>query len=88
MPMHTAIEAMPNVPDCVAILHGPIVLAARTGTEDLRGLTLTLPDPSGATPILLHFQLVPAGTFLSILNVSVSTSATWPSSGIVTNMRF
>jgi hypothetical protein len=29
---------MPNVPEYVAILYGPIVLAARTGTEDLVGL--------------------------------------------------
>lgn len=38
MPMHTILEPMPNVPDYVAVLHGPIVLAARTGTEDLQGL--------------------------------------------------
>lgn len=38
LPMQTTIERMPNVPDYVALLHGPIVLAAETGTEDLRGL--------------------------------------------------
>ena len=38
LPMHTTIEAMPNVPEYVAILYGPIVLGAKTGTEDLRGL--------------------------------------------------
>jgi uncharacterized protein len=38
LPMHTTIEAMPNVPDYVAILYGPIVLAAKTGTENLQGL--------------------------------------------------
>ena len=38
LPMHTTIEAMPNVPDYVAILYGPIVLGAKTGTEDLQGL--------------------------------------------------
>ena len=38
MPMKTYVEAMPNVPDFISILHGPIVLAAKTGTEDLKGL--------------------------------------------------
>jgi DUF1680 family protein len=38
LPMQTSFESMPNVPDYVAVLHGPIVLATRTGTEDLRGL--------------------------------------------------
>ena len=38
LPMHTTLEAMPHVPDYVAVLHGPIVLAAKTGTEDLQGL--------------------------------------------------
>lgn len=38
LPMHTTIERMPNVSDYVAVLHGPIVLAAKTGKEDLKGL--------------------------------------------------
>jgi DUF1680 family protein len=38
LPMHTAVEQMPGVEDYIALLHGPIVLAAKTGTEDLRGL--------------------------------------------------
>jgi len=37
-PMHASIEHMPNVPQYVAILYGPITLSAKTGTEDLRGL--------------------------------------------------
>jgi len=37
-PMHNTIEHMPNVPQYISILHGPIVLAQKTGTEDLRGL--------------------------------------------------
>ena len=36
--MRTAIERLPDGSDYVAILHGPIVLAARTGTEELDGL--------------------------------------------------
>ena len=36
--MHNSIEHLPNVPEYIAILHGPIVLAAKTGTEDMRGL--------------------------------------------------
>jgi len=38
LPMQITIEAMPNVPDYVAFLYGPIVLGAKTGTEDLQGL--------------------------------------------------
>lgn len=37
-PMHATIEHMPGVQQYVAILYGPITLAAKTGTEDLRGL--------------------------------------------------
>jgi DUF1680 family protein len=38
LPMHNAIEHLPNVPEYIAIMHGPILLSAKTGTEDLRGL--------------------------------------------------
>lgn len=38
LPMHNSIEKMPNVPNYVAIMHGPILLGAKTGTEDLKGL--------------------------------------------------
>jgi uncharacterized protein len=38
LPMHARVEALPDGSDYVALLHGPIVLAAKTGTEDLTGL--------------------------------------------------
>jgi len=38
LPMHNSIEQLPNVPTYVALLHGPILLGAKTGTEDLAGL--------------------------------------------------
>lgn len=38
LPMHTTIEHMPNVPDYLALLHGPVLLGAKTGKEDLKGL--------------------------------------------------
>lgn len=38
LPMHNRIEQLPNVPDYIALLHGPILLGAKTGTEDLRGI--------------------------------------------------
>jgi DUF1680 family protein len=38
LPMRTAIERLPDGSDYVALAHGPIVLAAKTGTEDLDGL--------------------------------------------------
>jgi hypothetical protein len=36
--MHNSIEHMPNVPNYIAVMHGPILLGAKTGTEDLKGL--------------------------------------------------
>lgn len=38
LPMHNTIEQLPNVPEYNAFLHGPILLSAKTGTEDLAGL--------------------------------------------------
>lgn len=38
LPMHNTVEKMPNVPNYIAIMHGPILLGAKTGTEDLKGL--------------------------------------------------
>lgn len=38
LPMHTRAEGLPDGSDYVALMHGPIVLAARTGTEGLDGL--------------------------------------------------
>ncbi|WP_207513710.1 glycoside hydrolase family 127 protein [Longitalea luteola] len=38
LPMHNRIEHLPNVPAYVAFMHGPVLLGARTGTEDLSGL--------------------------------------------------
>lgn len=37
-PMNTAIEHLPNVPEYIAFMHGPILLAAKSGTEDLKGI--------------------------------------------------
>jgi len=38
LPMHNSIEHMPNVSNYIAIMHGPILLGAKTGTEDMKGL--------------------------------------------------
>lgn len=38
LPMQNTIERLPNVQNYVAFMHGPILLGAKTGTEDLRGL--------------------------------------------------
>jgi DUF1680 family protein len=38
LPMQLRLEAMPHVPEYVALLYGPVLLGARTGTEDLQGL--------------------------------------------------
>lgn len=37
-PMKNAIVEMPNVPTYISVLHGPIVLGIKTGTEQLTGL--------------------------------------------------
>ncbi len=36
--MQNTIEQMPNVPEYIAFMHGPILLGAKTGSEDLKGL--------------------------------------------------
>lgn len=38
LPMRNTIEKMPNVPNYVAVMHGPILLGAKTGAEDLKGV--------------------------------------------------
>ncbi len=38
LPMKNSIEQLPNVPRYVALMHGPILLGAKTGNEDLTGL--------------------------------------------------
>lgn len=38
LPMQNTVEQVPNVPQYIAFLHGPILLGAETGTEDLKGL--------------------------------------------------
>ncbi len=36
--MHNSVKYLPNVPQYIAMMHGPIMLAAKTGTEDLAHL--------------------------------------------------
>lgn len=38
LPMQTTMEHLPNLPEYVAIMHGPILLGAKTRTEKLNGL--------------------------------------------------
>jgi uncharacterized protein len=38
LPMHNRTEKLINVPEYIAFMHGPILLGAKTGTEDLKGL--------------------------------------------------
>ncbi|MBR5730283.1 MAG: glycoside hydrolase family 127 protein [Prevotella sp.] len=37
-PMHSQLKYLPNVPQYIALMHGPILLAAKTGTEDMAHL--------------------------------------------------
>ncbi|SFW77368.1 hypothetical protein SAMN02927921_04222 [Sinomicrobium oceani] len=38
LPMHNTVEQLPNVPQYMAFMHGPVLLSAVSGTEDLKGL--------------------------------------------------
>jgi uncharacterized protein len=38
LPMHNTVEAMPNVPQYIAFMHGPILLGSKTGTENMKGI--------------------------------------------------
>ena len=38
LPMHMTSEQLVNVPEYIAFMYGPILLGAKTGTEDLKGL--------------------------------------------------
>jgi len=38
LPMENSLEELINVPNYVAVMHGPILLGAKTGTQDLAGL--------------------------------------------------
>jgi len=38
LPMHNRAEQLVNVPNYIAFMHGPILLGAKTGSEDLKGL--------------------------------------------------
>jgi hypothetical protein len=38
LPMKNSLESLPNVPTYIAFMHGPIVMASKTGTADLKGL--------------------------------------------------
>ena len=33
--MHNSVKYIPNLPQYIALMHGPIMLAMKTGTEDL-----------------------------------------------------
>ncbi|WP_228853386.1 glycoside hydrolase family 127 protein [Aegicerativicinus sediminis] len=55
LPMKTTTEQLPNVPNYKAFMHGPIVLAAKTGSEQLEGL---LADDSRWAHIA-HGELLP-----------------------------
>ncbi|MBO4849456.1 MAG: glycoside hydrolase family 127 protein [Prevotella sp.] len=37
-PMHNSVKYLPNVPQYIALMHGPIMLSMKTGTEDLAHL--------------------------------------------------
>ena len=37
-PMHNSIQYLPNVPQYIALMHGPILLGMKTGTEDMAHL--------------------------------------------------
>ena len=38
LPMHNRVEQLPHLKNYIAFMHGPILLGAKTGNDDLRGL--------------------------------------------------
>jgi len=38
LPMENSLENLPNVPQYVAVMHGPILLASKTGTQEMKGI--------------------------------------------------
>lgn len=50
LPMQTTVERLPDKSDYVAVLHGPIVLGAKTGAENLDGLIAGDSRMGHATP--------------------------------------
>ncbi len=38
LPMQNTTEQLPNVPQYIAFMHGPILLGAKTGVEDMKGI--------------------------------------------------
>jgi uncharacterized protein len=61
MPMHNSAEQLPNVPSYIAFLHGPILLGAKTGTQDLSGLVA---DAN-------RWAHIAGGTQLSVINAPI-----------------
>ena len=66
LPMHASLEQMPNVPDYLSILYGPVLLGTRTGTEDLKGLVA---DDS-------RWGHIASGTLLPLSNAPVMVGET------------
>ena len=74
-PMHNSVKYIPNLPQYIALMHGPIMLAMKTGTEDLAmliaddsrfgQLAVGKKLPVDQAPILINNQIADIANQLS-----------------------
>ena len=86
LPMHTRLERLPDGSSYAAVIHGPILLAAKTGTEDLAGLVADDSrmgqaasgsyEPLDAAPMLVGDAATMAGQFRPVPGQPLHFTAT------------
>ena len=74
-PMHNSVKYIPNLPQYIALMHGPVMLAMKTGTEDLAmliaddsrfgQLAVGKKLPVDQAPILINNQIADIANQLS-----------------------
>ena len=74
-PMHNSVKYIPNLPQYIALMHGPVMLAMKTGTEDLAmliaddsrfgQLAVGKKLPIDQAPILINNQIADIANQLS-----------------------
>ena len=83
-PMHNSVKYIPNLPQYIALMHGPVMLAMKTGTEDLAmliaddsrfgQLAVGKKLPVDQAPILINNQIADIANQLSpILHFTLAT---------------
>jgi DUF1680 family protein len=82
LPMENSIEQLPNVSSYVALMHGPILLSAKTGTQDLLGLVPNLGHiavgsllPLEQAPIVVSDKATIASKIIPVVGKPLTFSA-------------